>query len=87
ASKDDLHRFFTHLESTLDEASYFHPPEKRDVLVANLRTMLTKAGFTEPEVRTLRGFQGRSSPVLHAPGVHSRRGELLPPAREAGRAR
>ncbi|WP_158873405.1 RNA methyltransferase [Antarcticirhabdus aurantiaca] len=55
APKDDLHRFFTHLESTLDEASYFHPPEKRDVLVANLRTMLTKAGFTEPEVRTLRG--------------------------------
>ncbi|MCW4114423.1 RNA methyltransferase [Aurantimonas sp. MSK8Z-1] len=55
ASKDDLHRLFHHLEDTLDEVGYFYPPEKREVMVANLRTMLTKAGFAEPEVRTLRG--------------------------------
>lgn len=55
ASKDDLVRLFDHLESSLDAAGYFFPPQKREVMVQNLRTMLTKAGFSEPEVRTLRG--------------------------------
>ncbi|MEE2952141.1 MAG: RNA methyltransferase [Pseudomonadota bacterium] len=55
ASKADLYRMFEHLEGALDERNYFFPPEKREVLVQNLRTMLTKAQFTEPEVRTLRG--------------------------------
>ena len=55
ASKQDLFRLFDHLEGSLDAAGYFHPAEKREVMVQNLRTMLTKAGFSEPEVRTLRG--------------------------------
>lgn len=55
AGKDDLYRFFAHLEGSLDDRGYFFPPAKRDVMVHNLRTMLTKAGFTEPELRTLRG--------------------------------
>lgn len=55
AKKADLHGLFEHLESSLTKAGYFHPPEKREVFVQNLRTMLTKAGFSEPEVRTLRG--------------------------------
>ena len=55
ASKADLIRMFEHLEGALDQRNYFFPPEKREVLVQNLRTMLTKAQFTEPEVRTLRG--------------------------------
>ena len=55
ASKQDLFRLFDHLEGSLDAAGYFHPPEKREVMAQNLRTMLTKSGFSEPEVRTLRG--------------------------------
>ncbi|MCQ0989709.1 RNA methyltransferase [Jiella sp. LLJ827] len=55
ASKEDLFRLFQHLESSLDRAGYFFPEAKREVLTQNLRTMLTKANFSEPEVRTLRG--------------------------------
>jgi tRNA/rRNA methyltransferase len=55
AEKADLYRLLDHLETSLSRTGYFHPPEKRDAMVQNLRTMLTKAGFTEPEVRTLRG--------------------------------
>ncbi len=55
ASKSDLHRLLEHLETSLDRNGYFFPEHKREVLAQNLRTMLTKAGFSEPEVRTLRG--------------------------------
>ncbi|WP_255696791.1 RNA methyltransferase [Aurantimonas sp. HBX-1] len=55
AEKADLYRLLDHLETSLSRTGYFHPPEKREAMVQNLRTMLTKAGFTEPEVRTLRG--------------------------------
>ena len=55
ASKADLHRLFSHLEASLDRNGYFFPEHKREALAQNLRTMLTKAGFSEPEVRTLRG--------------------------------
>ena len=55
ASKADLHRLFAHLESSLDRNGYFHPEHKRAALTQKLRTLLTKAGFSEPEVRTMRG--------------------------------
>ncbi|MBO0905650.1 RNA methyltransferase [Jiella sp. MQZ13P-4] len=55
APKQDLFRLFEHLEASLDRAGYFFPEAKREVLAQNLRTMLTKAGLSEPEVRTLRG--------------------------------
>ncbi|MEF2072302.1 RNA methyltransferase [Consotaella aegiceratis] len=55
ASKDDLYRLFEHLETALDPTGYFRPLERRDILVQNLRAMLSKAGFSEPEVRMLRG--------------------------------
>ncbi|MER0238991.1 RNA methyltransferase [Fulvimarina sp. MAC8] len=55
ADKADLYRLFDHLESMLDQRNYFFPPEKREALVHNLRTMLTKAQFSEQEVRSLRG--------------------------------
>lgn len=55
ASKEDLHRLFAHLEASLDRNNYFHPEHKREALTQKLRTMLTKAGFSEPEVRTMRG--------------------------------
>lgn len=46
---------YEHLERELDEAGFFHPPEKRPSLVRNLRVMLGRARFTEQEARTFRG--------------------------------
>ncbi len=34
---------------------YFRPPEKKPKMVDNLRAVLTRAGFAEPELRVLRG--------------------------------
>jgi len=55
ASRADLEGLFGHLESELDAAGYFHPPEKRPVMARTIRTALTRAQLTEPETRTLRG--------------------------------
>ncbi|SJZ53092.1 RNA methyltransferase [Consotaella salsifontis] len=55
ASKDDLYRLFEHLEEELGRRGFFRPPERREVIVEDLRALLTKAGFSEPEVRMLRG--------------------------------
>jgi tRNA/rRNA methyltransferase len=46
---------YEQLESELDEAGFFHPPEKRPSMIRNLRIALGKANLTEQEVRTLRG--------------------------------
>ena len=55
ASQGALHGFYEHLEGELDASGFFHPPEKRASMVRNLRAALGRAGFTEQEVRTLRG--------------------------------
>lgn len=55
APKEELIRLFEHFESALDEAGFFRPPEKRPHMVEALRSMLQRAGFSEQEVRTLRG--------------------------------
>jgi len=46
---------FEHLERELDEAGFFHPPEKRPSMVQNLRSALGKAHFSVQEARTFRG--------------------------------
>jgi len=56
AEKEDLFRFLGHLEATLDQANYFHPEEKRAAMSQKVRTILTRANFSEQEVRTLRGM-------------------------------
>ena len=48
------------------EEKIFKPPEKRPSMVQNMRTMFTRMGATEQEIRTLRGIvkalvQGRRS--------------------------
>ena len=53
--KQDLERLFEHLESELERAGYFHPPEKREVMARNIRSALTRAGLTAQETQTLRG--------------------------------
>lgn len=46
---------YEHLESELDAAGFFHPPEKRPSMVRNLRVTLGRARMSEQEVRTFRG--------------------------------
>ena len=56
ASRDDLVRLYEHLESELEASGSFHPPEKKPLMVQNIRTPLTRARMTEQEVRTWRGI-------------------------------
>ncbi len=51
----DLLKMFEHLEGALDEAGYFFPPERRPVMVRNLRNVLHRADMTGGEVRGFRG--------------------------------
>lgn len=56
ANKEELFGLFTHLEEELDRAGFLFPPDKRPAMVRNLHNMLSRAGFTEQDVRTLRGI-------------------------------
>jgi len=55
ATKDEVLHLFEHLESALDAAQFFRPPERRPSVVESLRAMLQRASLTGQEVRTLRG--------------------------------
>ncbi|MHC5307373.1 RNA methyltransferase [Bartonella sp. LJL80] len=55
ARKATLHGFFEQLETALDIRGYFRPKERKDVMIGNLRSVLTRANFGEAEVRLLRG--------------------------------
>ena len=46
---------YEQLESELDAAGFFHPPEKRPSMLRNLRAPLARAAMTDQEVRTFRG--------------------------------
>ena len=65
ATKDELMHFFTHLEGVLDGLDFFRPPEKRPMMVRNLRQIFNKARLSEQEVKSLRGIvaalEGRPS--------------------------
>ena len=47
--------FYGQLEGELEAAGFFHPPEKRETMVRNLRVLFGRTGMTDQEVRTLRG--------------------------------
>ncbi len=55
ADKGAMLGLFSHLEGLLDAAGFFRPPEKRDGMIRNLRTLFQRARLNEQEVRTLRG--------------------------------
>jgi tRNA/rRNA methyltransferase len=55
ADGEMMNGLFEHLERDLDEAGFFHPPEKRPSMVRNLRAILSRAYLDEQEVRTFRG--------------------------------
>ncbi|MBZ9771146.1 RNA methyltransferase [Mesorhizobium sp. CO1-1-8] len=89
ASKEELHGLFAYLEGALEARGYFRPAPKKPKMVDNLRAVLTRAGFAEPELKVLRGIISsldRFSPAMPrgdgSPGDDPRR---LPAA--AARAR
>jgi tRNA/rRNA methyltransferase len=67
ATKALLLDLFQHLERELDASGFLRPPEKRAVMVRNIRTMLERMQATEQEVHTLRGI------IASLTGQHKRR--------------
>ncbi|MGN6144757.1 MAG: RNA methyltransferase, partial [Mesorhizobium sp.] len=55
ATKQQLQGLFDHLEEALETRGYFRPAAKKPKMVENLRAVLTRAGFAEPELKVLRG--------------------------------
>ncbi|WP_019959607.1 RNA methyltransferase [Woodsholea maritima] len=55
ASREDLERLYVHFEEELEKGGFFYPPEKKPLMVQNLRNIFARGGLTEQEVRTLRG--------------------------------
>ncbi len=55
AEKEHLHGLLAHLEQALDARGYFRPAPKKPKMVDNLRAVLTRPGFTEAEIKVLRG--------------------------------
>ncbi|HUG60230.1 MAG TPA: RNA methyltransferase [Methylomirabilota bacterium] len=55
ATKAELIHLFEHLETALEERSFFRPPEKKESMVRNLRAILQRVHLTAQEVRTMRG--------------------------------
>lgn len=56
ATKDELIGLFEHLEGELERLGFFNPMHRKTIVSQNLRSMLTRMGATEQEVRTLRGI-------------------------------
>jgi tRNA/rRNA methyltransferase len=56
ATKEELLGLYEHLESELTRLGFFNPEHKRTTVVRNIRSMLSRMGATEQEVRTLRGI-------------------------------
>jgi tRNA/rRNA methyltransferase len=56
ATKEELNGLFEHLEGALEQAGFFNPMHRKAIVAQNLRSMLTRLGATEQEVRTLRGI-------------------------------
>lgn len=55
ATKKQLFGMFDQLEGALEARGYFRPPDKKPRMVENLRSVLTRAGFAEAELKVLRG--------------------------------
>ncbi|MFN0218444.1 MAG: RNA methyltransferase [Hyphomicrobium sp.] len=56
ATKEELIGLFEHLEGELERLGFFNPAHRKTIVSQNLRTMLSRMGATEQEVRTLRGI-------------------------------
>jgi tRNA/rRNA methyltransferase len=56
ATQDQLEGLIGQLDSALDAAGYFHPPDRTPATRNTIRTILTKAGWSNREVQALRGM-------------------------------
>ena len=56
ADKEKLVFFFEHLERELDACGFLRNPEKRPVMVRNIRNMFQRAELTGQEIQTLHGI-------------------------------
>jgi tRNA/rRNA methyltransferase len=56
ATKEQVAGFLAQLEAELDSAQHFPSPEKRQIMLRNMRTMFERMEASEQEVRTLRGI-------------------------------
>lgn len=56
APREDLVRLLDHLETELEDAGFFYPESKKELMRHNIRAPLTRARMTEQEVRTFRGI-------------------------------
>ncbi len=56
ATKEEMLGLYEHLERELERLGFFNPPEKRQTMVRNIRSLLARMEATEQEVRTLRGI-------------------------------
>jgi tRNA/rRNA methyltransferase len=55
ATKAEMQGLFDHIEEALDARGYFRPADKKPKMIDNLRAVLSRQGFYEPEIRVLRG--------------------------------
>ena len=55
APKADLVGLMDHLLRALEPTGYFRSPTKKPTMIHNLTALFQRAGFTEPEIRVLRG--------------------------------
>ena len=56
ATKEDVLGLIGHLESELEKTDHFRPPEKRPIMMRNLRSVFERMTLSQQEVRTLRGI-------------------------------
>lgn len=56
ASQFELEGLIAHLETALEPTGYFFPPDRAPTTRRNLRTLITKAGWTAPDISALRGI-------------------------------
>ena len=55
APQEELDGMIGQLEAMLEQTGFYHPPDRTPLTRRTLRTLLTKPGWTAPEVRTFRG--------------------------------
>lgn len=55
APQDRLDQLIEHLFGSLSSTNYFYPPDRTPTTKRNLRSILTKPGWTEIEIQALRG--------------------------------
>ena len=56
ATQDQLEGLIGQLYSALDDAHYFHPPDRTPATKNTIRTILTKADWSAREIQALRGI-------------------------------